>query len=91
MTLGWVVNSAMIVVAAAVFHQHGVRVESIEQASATLRPLAGPLAGLLFAVALVFAGVGSSITSSMAGPTSSPAFSASPKTRRACSGACRCS
>jgi manganese transport protein len=66
MMLGWVVNSAMIVVAAAVFHQHGVRVESIEQASATLRPLAGPLAGLLFAVALVFAGVGSSITSSMA-------------------------
>ncbi len=66
MTLGWVVNSAMIVVAAAVFHQHGVRVESIEQASATLRPLAGPLAGLLFAIALVFAGVGSSITSSMA-------------------------
>ena len=66
MTLGWVVNSAMIVVAAAVFHQHGVRVEGIEQASATLRPLAGPLAGLLFAVALVFAGVGSSITSSMA-------------------------
>ncbi|NTV68316.1 MAG: Nramp family divalent metal transporter [Chlorobaculum sp.] len=66
MTLGWVVNSAMIVVAAAVFYQHGVRVEGIEQASATLRPLAGPLAGLLFAVALVFAGVGSSITSSMA-------------------------
>ena len=66
MTLGWVVNSAMIVVAAAVFHQHGVRVESIEQASATLKPLAGPLAGLLFAIALVFAGVGSSITSSMA-------------------------
>jgi manganese transport protein len=66
MTLGWVVNSAMIVVAAAVFYQHGVRVESIEQASATLKPLAGAFAGLLFAVALVFAGVGSSITSSMA-------------------------
>ncbi len=66
MLLGWVVNSAMIIVAAAVFARHGVVVESIEQASATLRPLAGPLAGLLFAVALVFAGVGSSITSSMA-------------------------
>ena len=66
MLLGWVVNSAMIIVAAAVFFRHHVVVEDIEQASATLRPLAGPLAGLLFAVALVFAGVGSSVTSSMA-------------------------
>jgi manganese transport protein len=66
MLSGWVVNSAMIVVAAAVFHRHGVTVTGIEQASATLRPLAGPLAGFLFAVALVFAGVGSSVTSSMA-------------------------
>jgi manganese transport protein len=66
MFLGWVVNSAMIIVAAAVFARHHVVVESIEQASATLKPLAGPLAGFLFAVALVFAGVGSSVTSSMA-------------------------
>ncbi len=66
MLLGWVVNSAMIIVAAAVFYRHHVVVDSIEQASATLKPLAGPLAGFLFAVALVFAGVGSSVTSSMA-------------------------
>lgn len=66
MLLGWVVNSAMIIVAAAVFCRHHVMVDSIEQASATLKPLAGPLAGFLFAVALVFAGVGSSVTSSMA-------------------------
>jgi manganese transport protein len=66
MLMGWVVNSAMIVVAAAVFARHGIGVESIEQASETLRPIAGPLAGLLFSVALVFAGVGSSVTSSMA-------------------------
>lgn len=66
MLSGWVVNSAMIIVAAAVFHRHGVTVSGIEQASATLKPLAGPLAGFLFAVALVFAGVGSSVTSSMA-------------------------
>jgi len=66
MLLGWVVNSAMIIVAAAVFSRHHVMVASIEQASATLKPLAGPLAGFLFAVALVFAGVGSSVTSSMA-------------------------
>lgn len=65
MLAGWIVNSAMIIVAAAVF-SNNVEVTSIEQAAATLRPLAGPLAALLFAVALVFAGVGSSITSSMA-------------------------
>lgn len=66
MLLGWAVNSAMIIVAAAVFCRYHVAVDSIEQASATLKPLAGPLAGLLFAIALVFAGVGSSVTSSMA-------------------------
>jgi manganese transport protein len=66
MLLGWVVNSAMIIVAAAVFARHNVVVDSIAQASATLTPLAGPLAGFLFAVALVFSGVGSSVTSSMA-------------------------
>ena len=66
MIMGWIVNSSMIIVAAAVFARHGVAVESIEQASETLKPLAGPLAGFLFALALVFAGVGSSVTSSMA-------------------------
>jgi manganese transport protein len=66
MFMGWLVNSSMIVVAAAVFARNHLMVDSIEQASATLKPLAGPLAGLLFAVALVFAGVGSSVTSSMA-------------------------
>ena len=66
MGMGWIVNSSMIIVAAAVFFHNHVLVDSIEQASATLEPLAGPLAQLLFAIALVFAGVGSSITSSMA-------------------------
>ena len=66
MTLGWLVNSAMVIVAAAVFYQEGVTVTSIEQASATLEPLAGHLARLLFSLALLLAGIGSSITSSMA-------------------------
>ncbi len=66
MLLGWVVNASMIIVVAAVFFQNHIHVESIEQASDTLKPLAGPLAGLLFAIALVFSGVGSSMTSSMA-------------------------
>lgn len=66
MGLGWLVNSAMIVVAAAVFARRGIEVTSIEQASATLEPLAGSAARLLFGVALLLAGLGSSITSSMA-------------------------
>jgi manganese transport protein len=66
MTLGLVVNAAMIIVAARVFHANGMTVTSIEEASKTLAPLAGPLAALLFAVALVFSGISSSITSSMA-------------------------
>ena len=66
MGLGWMVNCAMIVVAAAVFYRNGVIVDSIEQASATLEPLAGSLARLLFGIALLLAGLGSSITSSMA-------------------------
>ena len=66
MTLGWVVNASMIIVAAAVFYNNHIPVNSIEQASSTLKPLAGPLAGLLFSIALIFSGVGSSMTSSMA-------------------------
>jgi len=66
MILGWAVNSSMIIVAAAVFFRNGILVNSIQQASDTLKPLAGNFASLLFAIALVFAGVSSSITSSMA-------------------------
>ncbi len=64
--LGLLVNGAMIIVAARVFHGNGMVITSIEEASKTLVPLAGPLAGFFFAIALVFSGVGSSITSSMA-------------------------
>lgn len=66
MTLGWVVNSAMIIVAASIFFRNHIPVTTIEQASVTLTPLAGPFAGLLFAIALVFSGISSSITVSMA-------------------------
>ena len=66
MGMGWMVNCAMIVVAAAVFYRNGVIVDSIEQAALTLEPLAGSFARLLFGIALLLAGLGSSITSSMA-------------------------
>ncbi len=66
MGMGWVVNSAMIIVAAAVFYNQGIVITGIEQASETLKPLAGSLAQLLFGIALLFSGIGSSITSSFA-------------------------
>jgi len=64
--LGLLINGAMIIVAARVFHGNGMAITSITDASKTLVPLAGPVSGLLFAVALIFSGIGSSITSSMA-------------------------
>ncbi|HQG54171.1 MAG TPA: Nramp family divalent metal transporter [Thermoleophilia bacterium] len=66
MGMGWLVNSAMIIVAAAVFFRHGVEVTSIEQAADTLQPLVGPVARFLFGLALLVAGLASSITSSLA-------------------------
>ena len=66
MGLGWLINSAMVIVAAAVFFEHGITVDSLTQASATLEPLAGSLARLLFGIGLLFAGLGSSFTSAMA-------------------------
>jgi manganese transport protein len=66
MGVGWLVNSAMIIVAAAVFFTAGIKVDSIEQASATLQPLVGSLSQFLFGLALLVAGIASSITSSLA-------------------------
>ncbi|TLU84313.1 MAG: hypothetical protein FDX21_06585 [Chlorobium sp.] len=66
MTLGWIVNSSMIIVAAAIFFKNKIPVNTLEQASATLIPIVGHYASLLFAIALIFSGVGSSMTSSMA-------------------------
>jgi manganese transport protein len=56
----------MVIVAAAVFFEHGITIDSLTQASATLEPLAGSLARLLFGIGLLFAGLGSSFTSAMA-------------------------
>jgi manganese transport protein len=69
MGAGWLINCAMVVVAAAVFFRNGVTVTDILQAADTLRPLAGNLARTLFAVALLCAGISSSITACLAGGT----------------------
>jgi len=67
MIIGWAINSAMILLAAATFFANGQQVSQLEQAEKLLEPLLGTNASVIFAVALLFAGVASSITSGMAG------------------------
>lgn len=66
MMIGWAINSAMILLAAAVFFRHGSSVSELQEASVLLQPLLGNHASVIFAVALLFAGVASTITSGMA-------------------------
>jgi len=66
MVIGFVINSAMILVAIT-FFQNGVEVTEIEQAQIMLKPLLGSSASLVFAIALLFAGIASCITAGMAG------------------------
>ncbi|MDT8902120.1 Nramp family divalent metal transporter [Anaeroselena agilis] len=67
MGIGWAINSAMILVAAAVFFAHRVPVEELQQAQYMLQPLMGKGAAVVFAVALLFAGIASTTTAGMAG------------------------
>jgi len=67
MIIGWAINSAMILLAAATFFAKNQKVEELPQAKQLLEPLLGSNASVVFAVALLFAGIASSITSGMAG------------------------
>ncbi len=67
MMIGWAINSAMILVAAATFFVHSMQVSEMQQAMEMLKPMVGPAAAIVFALALLFAGVASSITASLAG------------------------
>lgn len=66
MIIGWAINSAMILLAAATFFKSGIHVEELSQAQSLLTPLLGNNAGNIFAIALLLAGVSSTITSGMA-------------------------
>ncbi|MBU1230064.1 MAG: Nramp family divalent metal transporter [Proteobacteria bacterium] len=67
MLIGWGINSAMILVAAATFFAQGTPVDQLEQAQAMLRPILGDAAAVVFALALLMAGLSSSVTAGMAG------------------------
>ncbi|WP_047452495.1 Nramp family divalent metal transporter [Alistipes sp. ZOR0009] len=66
MVIGWAINSAMILLAAATFFAAGQGVTELQQAKNLLVPLVGSNASNIFAVALLFAGIASTITSGMA-------------------------
>jgi len=66
MLVGWAINSAMILLAAATFFRTKTPVSELEQANHLLTPLLGNNAAVVFAVALLFSGVASTITSGMA-------------------------
>jgi manganese transport protein len=68
MGVGWAINSAMIIIAAATFFGKA-RVTEIEQAHHMLGPLVGGTAAVVFALALILAGLASSVTAGMAGST----------------------
>ena len=66
MGIGWAINSAMILLAAATFFVNKTPVEELQQAKSLLDPLLGSHAGIVFALALLMAGISSTVTSGMA-------------------------
>ena len=69
MGVGWAINSAMVILAATTFFAHGIVVDDLAVAAATLSPILGPASSTIFAVALLFAGLSSSVTAGMAAGT----------------------
>jgi len=68
MGIAGLVNAAMLIMAAATFHRHGLTtVSTIEEAHITLEPLLGAAARWVFAISLLAAGLSSSAVGTMAG------------------------
>ena len=69
LNFAFLINAAILVMAAASFHRHGMtQVAEIQDAYHTLSPLLGiPFASVLFAVALLCSGQNSTLTGTLAG------------------------
>jgi len=67
MIIGWIINCAILIMAAAIFFKAGKPVEELQDAHQLLIPLLGNNASVIFAVALLMAGIASTVTSGMAG------------------------
>jgi len=78
MIIGWAINSAMILMAAATFFKRGIQVTELQQTYTTLRPLLGSSAPLVFAVALLFSGFASAVTAGIAAGSISAGFYGEP-------------
>ena len=61
------VNTAILVMAAAVFFRNGVVITTLDEAYKTLTPLLGGAAATVFAVALICSGQSSTLTGTLAG------------------------
>jgi len=66
MLIGWAINSAMILLAAATFFKSSSPVTELQQANHLLEPLLGSSAVIVFAIALLLAGIASTVTSGIA-------------------------
>ncbi len=66
MTVGWAINTAMIIQAADTVFAQGRTVDSLPDAGALLSPMLGGAAATVFAVALLLSGISSTVTSGMA-------------------------
>lgn len=68
MGLAGLINAAMLMMAAATFHRHGLTdVGTIEEAHRTLEPLLGSAASWVFAISLLASGLSSSSVGTMSG------------------------
>lgn len=67
MSAGWAINSAMIIIAAAVFFASKTQVTDLAQAQVMLEPLTGKSSAVIFAFALLCSGIASSVTAAIAG------------------------
>lgn len=65
MIIGWAINSAIILLAAATFFKFGTEITELQQADQLLAPLLGNNATVIFAIALLCSGLASTITSGM--------------------------
>lgn len=68
MPLAGLVNGGMLVMAAVVFHDHGItQLTDLTEAYRTLAPLLGQAAALIFGLSLLASGISSSVVGTMAG------------------------
>ena len=68
MGLAGLINGAMLLMAAATFHQHGLsQIGTIQEAHRTLQPLLGSASSWIFAISLLASGLSSSSVGTMSG------------------------